>query len=223
MADLVICCSDIAARSYVAAGIGSDRVVVNPLGCDVARFASVARSVEGAPKFCFVGTASETKGFGDLLAAFHAHRDRFPAAELHIVGDRRTAIRFGAFDGHAGITLHGKKSHRELAALLAGMDVLLLPSVLDSFGLVVPEALAAGMFVVVSDMVGAGMMIDDNRMGTVLNRCTRGALIDEMNRIAGQLGRIRDDGGFRRRRAEAYDWSRYRERSITLLRSLCSA
>jgi glycosyltransferase involved in cell wall biosynthesis len=218
-ADIVMCCSEIAARSYIASGCPPERVVVNPLGCDTSVFASVCRSAGGPTRFCFVGVASETKGFPDLLAAFFAHRGDFPTAELHVVGDPGAARRFGARDGRNGITLHGKKDHDQLAALLARMDVLLLPSILDSFGMVVPEALAAGVFVIVSNMVGAGMIIDDERVGSVLPAGNPEALTGEMRRVGRNIDQIRSAAGFRRERAQAWDWRFYRERSVALFQS----
>ncbi|HVA80761.1 MAG TPA: glycosyltransferase family 4 protein [Candidatus Binataceae bacterium] len=210
MADMIVCCSDIAAKSYIAAGVAPERVVVNPLGCDVAWFASVARSAEGAPRFCFVGAASETKGFGDLLAAVAACRRSFPALELHVIGDPQAARRFGARDGQDGIILHGKKSHGDLAILLARMDVLVLPSILDSFGMVVPEAVAAGAFVIVTDMVGAGMIVDDERVGAIVAAGDLEALGREMLKAARNIDQVRAEAQFRRQHAQDWDWLHYR-------------
>jgi len=220
LADVIICCSDMAAHSYVEAGVPSDRVVVNPLGCEVALFSAHVRSSAGAPKFCFVGTASETKGFEDLLLSFSLHRAENPDSELHIIGDVGAARNFGASDGQAGVTLHGKKNHAALARLLAGMDALILPSVLDSFGMVVPEALAAGLYVIVSDRVGAGMMVADERIGSIVRAGDRSALTLALACTAREIALVRKNADLRRSIAHAYDWAHYCKRSIKIFQSI---
>ena len=52
---------------------------------------------------------------------------------------------------HPYLVVHGKLSHSQLPQLLATTDCLVLPSRLESFGMVVVEALAAGVPVIVSD------------------------------------------------------------------------
>ena len=222
LADVIICCSDMAARSYVEAGVPSNRIVVNPLGCEVALFSAAPRSSTGAPKFCFVGTASETKGFKDLLISFSLHRAENPESELHVIGDAEAARHFEASDRQAGVTLHGKMDHAALARLLAGMDALILPSVLDSFGMVVPEALAAGLYVILSHRVGAGMMVVDERVGTIVPASDRSALTFAIDCTARDIARVRKNADFRRSVAHAYDWAHYRKRSIKLFQAILS-
>lgn len=219
LADVIICCSNLAEQSYLETGVPPDRIVINPPGCDVALFSSQVRSSTGAPKFCFVGTAQERKGFEDLLVSFNLHRADSPNSELHIVGDVNAARAFGAA-GRSGVTLLGKKNHAELARLLAGMDVLILPSVLDSFGMVVPEALAAGLYVILSDRVGAGMMIADERIGTIVTAGDRAALTLAMTRIAREIARVRNNAGLRRSIACSYDWAHYSERAVQMFEPL---
>lgn len=222
LADVIICCSEMAAHSYVEAGVPSDRIVVNPLGCEVALFSVALRSSAGAPKFCFVGTASETKGFEDLLLSFNLHRAKNLESELHIIGDVGAARNFGASDGQGGVTLHGKKTHAELARLLAGMDALILPSVLDSFGMVVPEALAAGLYVILSHRVGAGMMVVDERVGTIVPAGDRSALTLAIDCTARDIALVRKNADLRRSVAHAYDWAHYRKRSIKIFQAIQS-
>jgi phosphatidylinositol alpha-mannosyltransferase len=143
--------------------------------------------------------------------------------ELHVIGDPQAARRFGARDGQDGITLHGKKSHGDMAVLLAAMDALVLPSILDSFGMVVAEAMAAGAFVIISDMVGAGMIVDDERIGSILPARNAEVLAEEMVRIARNIDRIRSSAQFRREQAQKWDWQHYQQRAVTLFQSFQQA
>lgn len=151
---------------------------MNTVGCDIIKFATpveLARS--GTPKFIFVGMPSYHKGF-DLLAASYARLlAHYHDAELHVVGDPAVARRMMT---DSRVQIHGKLSHGKLSKLLARMDCLVLPSRLDSFGMVSIEALAAGVPVIVSDHVGASQAIRENENGWVLPSGDGAALLDRM-------------------------------------------
>ena len=92
LADLIICCSELARQSYLAAGLSGDRIVVNSLGVDVDLFRPDGGANRTGPtKFVFVGTASRRKGFDVLLEAFRMMSGAFPSAELHVIGDPGSA------------------------------------------------------------------------------------------------------------------------------------
>jgi glycosyltransferase involved in cell wall biosynthesis len=222
MADIVICCSNMAAESYRQAGVERNRLIVNPVGCDVTMFSKSPRAATGAAKFCFVGIASERKAFGLLLAAFVAHRRDNPDSELHIVGDRDALKPYRVNSGQDGMVVHGKKTHPELAEFLAAMDVLLLPSVLDSFGMVVPEALAAGAFVILSDSVGAGMVVTDERIGAIVPARDQAALCAAMSRVTLRLTEVRSQASLRRSVARDYDWSHYADRATKIFEAIAA-
>lgn len=94
------------------------------------------------------------------LRAFAMWRATEPAAELHLFG-----INFGIGEvAHhwvqanglgAGMHFHGRQPHHGLLTALAGMNVLLHPSLEESFGVAVAEAMALGLPVVAGRDSGA--------------------------------------------------------------------
>ena len=89
----------------------------------------------------------------------------------------------------------------EMPKLLAGVDVMVVPSRLDMRALVTIEAMAAGAAVIVSDAIavwGAGDLIEDGVTGLVYR-------FGQPTMLAKQLGRLLDpallDRLTRRRRA----------------------
>ncbi len=219
MADLVLTCSEIAAASYREAGVDPRIVIANPPGCDVAGFGAHPRTAGGPVKFCFVGHATDGKGFELLLEAFSKVRTQHPEAELHVFGDRRAARAHGATAGQGGVTLHGKKTHQELAVSLSAMDVLVMPSYLDSFGMAVAEGLAAGVYSIVSTNVGAGMLITDETIGHIFPAGDTGALTALMSSCAARIQFVRDTADRRSDAARSADWAAYRARSGEILRA----
>ncbi len=111
-----------------------------------------------APVFIFVGRLEAVKGPDLLLAAFSG-ADISPSARLLVVGDgsMRDQVEAAAKQDHR-IVACGRLQGTELWAQLAAADVLVVPSRSESWGLVVNEALAAGLAILIADCAGC---IDD--------------------------------------------------------------
>lgn len=111
-----------------------------------------------ALRFIYVGRLVNQKGLHDLLTAFRDARTSH-AAELHIYGEGtlESEIRARCRDEQiASVYLHGYLGQDRLPAVLAEADCLVLPSHDEPFGVVVMEALAGGVPVIISDRVGSG-------------------------------------------------------------------
>lgn len=218
LADKIICVSELARRSYIDSGVDGNRIIVNQVGCDTTKFAaSAAPSRSGVPKFVFVGIPVYRKGF-DLLAASYARLlVHYPDAELHVAGDSAMAGRLVAGNR---VHFHGKLSHDQLSKLLAQMDCLVLPSRLESFGMVVVEALAAGVPVIVSDHVGASEAIRENENGWVVPAGDESALFERMMTCCRDIDRVRSMGAECACSAADYDWSHYSWRALAIFKPL---
>jgi phosphatidylinositol alpha-mannosyltransferase len=122
-----------AAAEYARRGTGRD-VEVIPNGIDYDTLAAVAPQRTGG-RILFVGRDEPRKGLGVLRAA---HARLHARAELRLVGPGLAPV-----------------SDAELIGELARADVLVAPSLKgESFGLVLAEAMAAGLPVVASDIPG---------------------------------------------------------------------
>jgi glycosyltransferase involved in cell wall biosynthesis len=220
LADLIICCSKIARQSYLAAGISGSRIVVNSPGVELDLFqpdAGIDRI--GPTKFIFVGTASRRKGFDTLLKAFRLTSDAFPSAELHVVGDRESAARFTS-DSSDRIVMHGKRNRRELAQLLGIMDCLVLPSRVEAFGMVVVEALAAGVPAIVTPQVGAAEIIVAGENGWIVPVNSAIALAKQMSSCCAEPNWAREMRPNCIACAAKHQWVDYRKQILTILEAL---
>lgn len=108
---------------------------------------------EDAPVMLCVGRIAAEKNLGLALQAFRALQARLPAARMVLVGDgpRREALAAAYPDALFVGTRHGE----ELAAHYASADLLLFPSLSETFGNVVLEAMASGLPVVAFDRAAA--------------------------------------------------------------------
>jgi glycosyltransferase involved in cell wall biosynthesis len=144
-------------RSWEEAGWlpGNAPVEVVPYGLPYARPEIEPRA--GAPRlplrFGFVGALMAHKGAHVAVEAFRGMPPG--AARLRLWGnaaaDPAYVERLRGAAGGADVTLEGRFDEGETACVFAGMDVLLVPSVgLESYGIVVDEAMAHGVPVVAS-------------------------------------------------------------------------
>lgn len=214
LADKIVCVSELARRSYLDAGVDAGRIVVNQMGCDLTKFTAPAEAVRrGVPKFVFVGMPVFHKGFDLITASYVRLVDQFPDAELHVAGDAAMASQLLA---GKQVHIHGKLSHDQLSNLLAQMDCLVLPSRLESFGMVVVEALAAGMPVIVSDHVGASEAIREGDNGWVIPAGDESALFARMLACCRGIDHVRTMNAACASSANAYDWSHYSRRTLSI-------
>ncbi|HZT16163.1 MAG TPA: glycosyltransferase family 4 protein [Gaiellaceae bacterium] len=140
-----------AARRYVAASCPGEYAVV-PNGVARPRTAARAGAPDAPPRILFVGRPEPRKGLPVLLEAF-ASVDG--GARLDLVGP----------DGDFGerVTAHGRVDDARRAELLRGASVLCAPSLrAESFGLVLVEAMAAGVPVVASDLPAYRAVLPEN-------------------------------------------------------------
>lgn len=144
-ADVITVLSGHAAESFLERGFDRSRLFVCPLGVDLSVFRSTPRP-EGRGRLLFVGGWSRQKGV-DLLVEAVKQR---PDWTLTHVGD----VVDVAFPNAPRFRSLGHKDHASLARVMAENHILVLPSRQDGFGMVLLEALAAGLPVVASTMTG---------------------------------------------------------------------
>jgi glycosyltransferase involved in cell wall biosynthesis len=223
LADLIICCSELARKSYLAAGISGCRIVANPLGVDVDLFRpNGGADRTGSMKFVFVGAASRRKGFDILLEAFRLTSGAFPSAELHVIGDPGSASGFMRYSPSDKIVIHGKRSRLELARMLGFMDCLVLPSRIESFGMVVVEALAAGIPAIVTPNVGAAEVITAGKNGWIVPVDSAVALSKQMWLCCAEPSLAREMRRDCVASAAGYQWVDYRKRTLSIIDAVIS-
>lgn len=136
--------------------------------------------------FLYVGRLEEHKGLTVLITAFRQVSSVLPGSALLLVGDgaQREDLEQSARDC-LGLHFAGRLDGSALLDAYAAADVFVLPSRFEPWGLVVNEAMAAGLPVIVSDRVGC---IDDlvlpEETGLVVEAERIDALAVAMERLA---------------------------------------
>lgn len=138
--------------------------------------------------FLYIGRLDNFKGgVQDLLKAFEAIAVRNNGATLVIAGDGELRASVEAAVAHnEKIRYLGRLPYDKVLGLYPVGDVLILPSHFDNWGLVVNEAMAAGLPVIASDRVGCvDDLVQHGSTGLIFPSGDRAALEKAMQRLAG--------------------------------------
>lgn len=153
LADRILACSELQKRALVGMGAEAERITVVPLWVDAAFWAAgPARDTtrNGPLRVLYAGAVSLRKGVPYLLDAMKELQGR---ATLTLVGAVPPEAKESFFKA-CPHTHHEYVPKQELRRLFSEHDVLVMPSLGDSFGFVVIEAMAAGLPVIVSEHCG---------------------------------------------------------------------
>lgn len=113
-----------------------------------------------------VGRLAKEKNVGVILTAFSAIQSHLPSSKLVFVGDG--PLRAPLQDACPHAIFAGVKTCEELAAYYASSDMFLFPSLTETFGNVVPEALASGLAVVSYASAAAANLIRHEQNGALV-------------------------------------------------------
>ncbi|WP_428663400.1 glycosyltransferase family 4 protein [Reyranella sp.] len=158
-------------------GVRSDQLFFSPhcvdndafrQGSEAARRARPAAS-SGRRRILLVGKLVESKRPYDVIRAAAVIQGGGGQIEVAFAGagEAEAALKQAATDARVSAVFHGFVNQSELPAVYAAADVVVSPSV-ETWGLVVNEAMACGVPSVVSSAVGcAPDLIEEGRTGAV--------------------------------------------------------
>lgn len=157
--DAVVVPGVAAGEAVRAMGVDERRIFLGFNAIDTSAFvrdSGSSRTAEDGHAFLYVGQLIARKNVLALIDAFAAARREHDRLTLVGKGELSDAIE-AAIDRHGlrdHIIMRGPQAYEELPAIMHRHDTLVLPSTEEVWGLVVNEALTAGMHVVVSEVSG---------------------------------------------------------------------
>jgi glycosyltransferase involved in cell wall biosynthesis len=216
LADFVQVPSEFARRSFVERGVDPAKILVNAYGVELGAFSPPAREPAGF-RVLFCGRASVQKGIGHLLAGFAALDA--PDAELWIQGAvEQDADRFRAECTDERVKWLGHRPQHDLPSVYREAHVFCLPSIQDGFGLVVPQAMASGLPVVVTSSTGAADMVREGVDGHVVPPGDASAITATLRGLYADRERLRTMSVAAAERVRSgWSWSDYGARAVDLL------
>lgn len=182
-------------EKYLFYGVSGDKVKVAVQSADVDWFSrrSQAARDEGAifvdrrgidgRCLVYVGFLSERKGVTLLLDAFASVKARLPDAKLILAGDGPQRNHLEKLARHAGLEgdVHfaGFVPQNELPAIYASGDLFVLPTLEDTFGVVLSEAAACSLPIVSSTFAGASSeYVEEGINGHIIDPRNTSEMVD---------------------------------------------
>ncbi len=174
----------------------SDKIVVVPNGArlkirdDAAAAAIRARlgAASGTPVLGVVGKLYEGKGQIEAVRAAGLLKDEFPGLRLAVIGEPRDAGYAAAVRAEAAraglngqVVFEGWRS--DLDDWLAAMDVLLVPSTVETFGRAALDGMSCGTPVVAAAAGGSAEVVEDGVSGILVPERTPTLLAEAAARI----------------------------------------
>jgi len=156
----------------------------------------------------YVGRIAAEKNIGLALEAF----DAMTSAATHthtrcvLVGDGPELDRLRGL--HPDFVFTGAKSGEELARHYASADYFVFPSLTETFGNVVPEALASALPVVAFDYAAAHEHIQNWENGVLVATSDRAGFIEATVAAASDRDRLQRMGARARASATSLSWDR---------------
>jgi glycosyltransferase involved in cell wall biosynthesis len=182
--------------------------------------------VPDAPVIVALGRLHEQKGFDVLMDAAARLRQMGLDFRLLIGGEGEEGVRLRAQAHRLGLgdTVVFQGWIDDRAAFLAQGDLMLVPSRYEPFGLVVIEALAAGLPVIASDLEGPREILDGGRLGAVVPAENPDALAKAVQTALDQYPQTCKRAAIAQQEAlKTYGFEAGAARLAQVLRSLCIA
>lgn len=219
LADFIFCPSRYAGRTFLDQGIPAERLVVCPYGVDPLAFDASARPAAGKTfRVLFLGRICMRKGVHYLLEGFR--QAALPDARLILAGPVDPAFR-GVLDRYRGLFEETGAIARPLVReRYFDADVFVMPSLADSYGLVVSEAMSTGLPVIVSENTGMADLITDGREGYVVPIRDGAAIAEKITFLYEHRERAAAMGAAAMATAKSLDWSNYEEVCANFYRAL---
>ena len=213
-----------AARHSVTSRMGDCDLRIVPNGVDVGRFSQAApASLPPGRHLVFVGRLEERKGFPIAIQAFGKLAARYADLRLLVIGDgsERDAVQTLAPAARTRVDMLGRVDDDRLASYLKAADVYIGPATGgESFGIVLAEAMAAGLPIVASDIPGYRDVARDGVEAVLVTPGDPDALVTGVAKVLEDpaLAKALGEGG--RARAVQYDWDSVTAKIVQLYREI---
>jgi glycosyltransferase involved in cell wall biosynthesis len=205
-------------------GVKSARISVIPNGIHSEQYQLSDIEDEDNSKLVTVGRLSKRKGHSDVLRAFAQVQADHPEATLEVIGDGPARERLERLAKSLSIkekvTFHGFVSEEDKIEILNRADVFVFASKQEGFGLVLLEAMAAGLPVVARHLPVYEDFLSTPRNGYLFHEPVVSNLAESINELLENTDERATIGYRNRNDAAQFDWERTVRETASVLNSI---
>ncbi len=183
VADCVSVLSSVAERTLIEEGVPREKIMINNCGVCLSDFRPLPKA-DNVFRIIQCSAITPTKGIHYLLQAFCELE--LPNSELWFIGRGKEASPLISIIERYrtdNVFFKGAYPQAELPEIYAQGSVFVLPSLVDGFGMVVPQAMACGLPVIVTENVGASDLVVEEKNGFIIPIRDVQALKDKLLRL----------------------------------------
>lgn len=173
----------------------------------------------GSVQLLFVGRVTDGKGLFDLLDGLERIAGDIDV-HLKIVGDGDLKTNIQAEINSRGLSADLLGYRKDIPDLMAGADVLVLPSYREGTPRVITEAMASGLPVVATDIAGIPEQVTDGETGYLVEPGNIDALTDCLAALVSEPEKRKRFGAAGQERAEKFNLNRAKTAYQELYRTL---
>jgi len=216
LADHIFVASSISKQSLIEIGTDPKKISVIPYGSPVNIFYPLPKP-DNKFRAIFVGRVSPRKGVHYLLKAWRELK--FLNAELVLVGSN--LFPSGWLEQYQDIISHVPSvPHLHLNQHYSTASVLVFPSLVEGFGLVILEAMACGIPVITTPNTGGVDILTNGVEGFIIPIRDVDALKEKLEWCYHHPDELAEMGRAARRKAEQLNWGVYRQKLVTQVQKI---
>jgi glycosyltransferase involved in cell wall biosynthesis len=197
LADWHCVASTLVRDQLIEQGINGERIWIVPYGAEPRIFYPPISKTWERFRILFAGQVTLRKGIASLLQALSSCRSSDWIVDFYGVVSADVKKDLAAYRGQVPLRFHGAVPQSKLAEVMRGASVLVLPSLEEGFGLVVPQSLACGTPCVVSDQVGAKDLVEAGVNGSIFPANDPLSLLEQLHYWAEQKRCVMGDFSWR--------------------------
>jgi glycosyltransferase involved in cell wall biosynthesis len=219
-----LCISLSTKEDLVKEGFSPQRIAVLKLGLSIPTKIPTFKKMK-RPTIMFLGRLNRQKGIFDAIDMFSIVHRIIPRSVLWIVGFGSEKAQFDIIEylGNKGVytaaVIHGMVSSEEKFKLLAKAHVLVVPSVHEGWGLVVPEAGMVRTPAIAYNVPGLKNTIDNKRTGILVDPNPQ-SLAKGVMEIIGKSSILERMGRAAQMKATTYNWKETGEQALAVIQAV---
>ncbi len=222
--DIISTISLFAKSSFLKYGFQEEKIFVNNMGVDLQEFPSIDRKIKTINEplvVGYVGVMSKQKNVQGLIQAVAYLRTQNIPIKLLLVGGIDTTN----FDAQSlkedFIDYQPSMPQRELYKIYAQMDIFVLNSLQDGFGLVLLQAMSTGLPIIATTNTGAPDVVKEGENGFVIPINDEAALADKILFYYQNRLKTHEMGiNARKTASNGFSWNDYGQRYVQYLEQL---
>jgi glycosyltransferase involved in cell wall biosynthesis len=213
MCDGIIAVSQAARSAAIKAGVPGNRIEIIPTGVEFRELPTPEQRVEARRAWKLepgdfavghLGAFTQEKGQDVAAQAFGLLEGRMANLRMILAGEgpMRATLQASRPSNPARLIFPGHIE--DPSRLLAALDLFIMPSRSEAWGLAALEAMASGLPVIASNTGGLAEMIDAGQTGWLISQGDSHALADAIREAAADRERLRAMGLLARSRARRF-------------------